>query len=711
MFAKVMKKGMAICLTLVMAMPVVMTSGEAKTVKKTAIDPFYDTVSLVVNTQVDGRYDYNAHTGLEGMIENKKEGATYSIKIKNTKVAKSVKNKGYTEGDDIKTLIYAVGTGSTTGDVYEQAKSGKKTKLGKITIKVKKEKTADAVYAAAFSRGSHIPSPVYLSPYMGMKTYDLAANIDECLNDSVRGINIKKSEYTVSYDINYYDGVDPSSDNVPVTIDSKGLVTAKKKGEATVDFNVKFKDKSVLSWNVGINVIESSIKTEGKYNLDNIRQYIVGIDTQVPINGSNGVSGSATQICFDNAATTPAFKPVEDEVHEKLLMYGSIGRGFSEKSNYSTELYNSTRDKILDFLGADHSKYTCFYTNSTTDGLNKLASALITSKKDVVLTTRIEHHANDLSWRERCKVIYAEVKKDGRVNYADMKKLLKKNKVKIVSVSAASNVTGYVQDIRKVAKLAHKYGAMVVADGAQIVAHRAFSMIGDPTDPSDDVDFIAFSAHKMYSPYGGGAVVGKAEELYKHMPTFYGGGTVKIVADNWVHYKDNDVAVYEAGSPNYPGVVGLGKAIDVISDVGFDAIEKHEKILNRKLIDGLKKLYPDVILYGDSENIDDRVGVVTFNFSDVNTQLLAEELSNIGAVATRRGQFCAHPYVWRLMGIPDSELESFEGCASAKTPGMIRVSFGIYNTEEEIDKFLEILPKAVESAKNKQEMYDAIPEY
>ena len=121
-------------------------------------------------------------------------------------------------------------------------------------------------------------------------------------------------------------------------------------------------------------------------------------------------------------------------------------------------------------------------------------------------------------------------------------------------------------------------------------------------------------------------MVGLAKELYKHMPEFYGGGTVQIVADDWVDYKERDVAVYEAGSPNYPGVVGLGKAIDVLSDVGFDAIQEHEKQLNRKLIDGLKKL-PNVIVYGDSENIDDRVGVVTFNFSDINIHRLSQHIS------------------------------------------------------------------------------------
>ena len=133
-------------------------------------------------------------------------------------------------------------------------------------------------------------------------------------------------------------------------------------------------------------------------------------------------------INFDNAATTPALQDVMDEVNSKLSMYGSIGRGFSQKSNYSTDLYNATRKKVLDFVGADEENYTCFYVNNTTDGLNKLASALV-DKDTLVLATRMEHHANDLSWRERCKVIYAEVDDQGRVDYDEIEKMLKENKV------------------------------------------------------------------------------------------------------------------------------------------------------------------------------------------------------------------------------------------------------------------------------------------
>ena len=450
-------------------------------------------------------------------------------------------------------------------------------------------------------------------------------------------------------------------------------------------------------------ISEAASEDKPAYTIDNIRDYVVGLDE--PVELADGSKRPA--INFDNAATTPALQPVLDEVTRELQQYGSIGRGFSQKSNHSTTIYHQTRYKILDFLGADPGKYTCFYVNNTTDGLNKLASALIESKDDLVLTTRIEHHANDLSWRERCQVIYAEVDDLGRIRYDEIERLLKENDVKYVSVTAASNVTGYVTDVHRVARLAHQYGAKIIVDGAQIVAHRQFSMQGETEE--EDIDFFVFSAHKMYSPFGGGAVIGLTEVLDEHMPAFYGGGTIKIVGDTWQDYKEAPER-YEAGSPNYPGVVGLGKAIEILEEVGFDRIQEHEKILNRKLIDGLKQ-FENIIIYGDTQNIDDRVGVVTFNFSDINSYILATKLTELGGVATRRGAFCANPYVWRLLGISDDQLKDFEDCGDISTPGMIRVSFGIYNTEEEVDAFLELMPEAMEAVKDLRGYGNIIPEY
>ena len=191
------------------------------------------------------------------------------------------------------------------------------------------------------------------------------------------------------------------------------------------------------------------------------------------------------------------------------------------------------------------------------------------------------------------------------------------------------------------------------------------------------------------------------------MPEFYGGGTIYVVGDDWQEYKYAPES-YEAGSPNYPGVVGLGKAAEILKEVGFDAIEEHEKVLIQRLVDGLKK-YDTIIIYGDSEDLSDRVGVISFNFTDVNTYHLAHKMAETAGVATRRGAFCANPYVWRLMGVSDDEARGFAECDSSGTPGMIRVSFGIYNTEEEVDRFLEILDECIGICKEEITAFN--PEY
>ena len=412
-------------------------------------------------------------------------------------------------------------------------------------------------------------------------------------------------------------------------------------------------------------------------------------------------------ICFDNAATTPALVPVMEEISRELAMYGSIGRGFSLKSNHSTEIYERTRTRILEFTGADQEEYTCVYVNSTTDGLNKLASALITDSSDTVLVTRMEHHSNDLPWRERCRVIYADTDGNGRIDYDAIEAQLKENEVKYLCITAASNVTGYVTDIHRAAALAHRCGAKIIVDGAQIAAHRQVSMTG--ATPEENLDFLVFSAHKMYSPFGGGAVVGLKEVLDDHLPGYYGGGTVRIVADDWVKYKGAP-AVYEAGSPDYPGVVGLGKAIDILEEVGFEAIRNHDLALIERLIEGLSR-FDNIVIYGDTDDLNDRVGVVSFNFTDINSYILAEDLANQGGIATRRGAFCAHPYVWRLMDIPEDDIHGFIKCDDANTPGMIRVSFGIYNTEEEVDEFLNRLSVISGQARAKMKDCPYKPEY
>ena len=408
--------------------------------------------------------------------------------------------------------------------------------------------------------------------------------------------------------------------------------------------------------------------------INHIRNMIHGLDTLVELNNGSKVPA----INLDNAATTPPFKKVMEEIDKQLLLYGSIGRGKGQKSEHSTEVYVNGRNKIKSFLGAASSDYTAIYTECTTDGLNKLASALIESPEDIVLTTRMEHHANDLPWRERANTVYAEVDKYGRLIVEDIERLLgaHNGKIKYVCVTAASNVTGYVNDIHCIARTAHKYGAKIIVDGAQIVAHRAVNLLG--RCPDESIDFFVFSAHKMYSPFGIGAIVGLKSILDKHIPKFYGGGMVDAVHDDEVCYA-NVPDSYEAGSPNYPGIVGMLKAIEILQAIGFGYIRRCEQYLIRRTINGLRRI-PGVTLYGDCKNIGDRVGVIPFNIKGYTPKEAADYLAGNCAIAVRHGAFCAHPYVSRLAEGPAGECDP--------PVGMVRASFGIYTCQVDVDKFL-----------------------
>lgn len=411
-----------------------------------------------------------------------------------------------------------------------------------------------------------------------------------------------------------------------------------------------------------------------------IRDMIFGLDALVELDNKRMVPA----INLDNAATTPPFKEVVIEIKRQLMYYGSIGRGKGQKSEHSTEVYENGRNDVKRFLGANSDIYTVFYVNNTTDGMNKLASALIESPDDIILTTRMEHHANDLPWRERAKTVYVEVDKKGRLILDDFERILSEHngRIKYVTVTAASNVTGYVNDVHYIAKITHRYGARIIVDGAQIVSHRAFSMLGQT--PKENIDFFVFSAHKMYSPFGGGAVVGLAEVLNKHIPDFYGGGMVEAVCDYHVRYALAP-GRYEAGSPNYPGLVGMLKAMEILNCIGFAYIKKHEQYLLRKTLDGLKNI-PGVILYGDNENIADRVGIVIFNLKGIKPEEVANMLAGYRAIAVRHAAFCAHPYVRRLTQVQEAQNDPDVFCHAPE--GMVRVSFGIYNNEQDVDCFL-----------------------
>lgn len=409
-----------------------------------------------------------------------------------------------------------------------------------------------------------------------------------------------------------------------------------------------------------------------------------GIDTEVELpNGQRVVP-----INFDNAATTPPLKKVDEFICENIMMYGSVGRG-GQKSAYCTNAYELSREAILKFFSLNESDgYEVIYVKNTTEGINLLANMLCDRNSHKILTSRMEHHANDLPWRELGKTYYCEVDEKGKLKLDDFEEKLKRAKgtIKYVSITGTSNVTGYVNPVHKMAKIAHKYGARMIVDGAQLVAHREININGNSKE--EEIDAFVFSGHKMYAPFGSGVVIVKSDMIEGKRPFLLGGGAVESVFDDDVYYKKSPYKD-EAGTPNFLGAMSIVAAMSVLKSIGYNNIVEHEEQLKKRLIAGLECL-PQVELYGDYKNAD-RVGVVPFNVKNIYHNNLGTLLQDKRGIAVRTGCFCAHPYVTRLLGMNDDERYKLLEDPDAKTFGMVRASFGLYNTEEEVDEFLNCI--------------------
>ena len=417
----------------------------------------------------------------------------------------------------------------------------------------------------------------------------------------------------------------------------------------------------------------------------NYRKLFEGIDNEITLLDGRNV----LPINFDNGATTPSFKQVADCVFNSLQRYGSIGRGKGQNSEYCNRVYEEARQNILNFFNLGNSQeYTVIYVKNTTEGLNLLAETLVTGKYDKILTTRMEHHANDLPWRKRGVVEYIEVDDLGKINIDLIEeKLIKaKGSIKYITITGASNVTGYLNPINKIAMIAHKYGARIIVDAAQLVAHRKINMKG--TGNNDNIDFLVFSAHKMYAPFGSGAIVGLKSELENKEPFLRGGGAVEVVLDNKIYWTDLPDK-YEPGTPNFLGVVAMSSAFSELSEITMEAVEVHEKILANYLLREITKINK-IMMYGDINEIN-RLGVFPFNVEGINHKDVADDLALLRGISVRNGWFCAHPYVKRLLGVGDNELLKYIKEPDIKRMGMVRVSFGLYNQTNEIDDFLAAL--------------------
>jgi selenocysteine lyase/cysteine desulfurase len=430
-----------------------------------------------------------------------------------------------------------------------------------------------------------------------------------------------------------------------------------------------------------------------RVDLAGLRQRIVGIDQQVPVLDGRLVP----YVNLDNAASTPALADVLEAVNRFMPLYASVHRGTGFKSRLSTAAYDRAHEIIGHFVGAELDTNAVIFGKNTTEAINKLSYRLQLPRDAVVITTQLEHHSNDLPWRSKAEVVHVRATPEGRLDEEDFDRQLARHagRVALVAVTGASNVTGFLQPVHRLARKAHAVGARILVDAAQMAPHRQVDM--RPDDDPEHLDFVTLSAHKMYAPFGTGALVGPKAVFLQSAPEYTGGGTVEVVTLDdvaWAGLPDRE----EAGSPNVVGAVAMAAAAKVLMDVGMDRIAAHEEALLRYAVEGLLSV-PGVTIYGeiDPARMNEKVGVIPFNLERMSHFLLAAILGYEGGIGVRSGCFCAHPYVVHLLNLDHDEAATWRDQIlhgdRSHMPGMVRMSFGCYNSQEDVDRLVEMLER------------------
>jgi selenocysteine lyase/cysteine desulfurase len=418
-----------------------------------------------------------------------------------------------------------------------------------------------------------------------------------------------------------------------------------------------------------------------------LRALVTGAEAKVPVLGG----GTVGYVNFDNAASTPPFRSVLGRVNRFADWYSNVHRGTGFKSRLSTQAYEDARAAVSRFVGADPERDVVLFTRNTTSALNLLARRLTLPPGSVVLTTEMEHHSNDLPWRRVAPVVRVRVGPDGAVDEGDLRDQLERysGRVALLAVTGASNVTGIINPVHRYAAWAHAAGARIVVDAAQLAPHGPIDM-GPAGDP-EHLDFVAFSAHKMYAPFGVGVLVGHRDAFHHGEPFEVGGGTVDVVGETdvtWADLPDRE----EAGTPCILGAVALHAAIRTYGDIGWAAVTGHEAELTTTAMDRMVRVR-GLTLYA-SEHLP-RFGVLTFNLAGLPHGLVAAILSHEWGIGSRSGCFCAQGYIRRLLGVGEDRSLRFARHLAAgdrsERPGAVRVSFGLSNTLDDVARFLEAL--------------------
>ncbi|MCC6046821.1 MAG: cysteine desulfurase [Desulfurococcaceae archaeon] len=380
-------------------------------------------------------------------------------------------------------------------------------------------------------------------------------------------------------------------------------------------------------------------------------------------------------IYLDNAATTQKPKQVVAAIAKYYLWHNAnVHRGLHTLSQEASQMYEEAHEAVARFINA-RSWDEVVFTYNVTEALNLVAytwGLRNVGEGDKIVLTVMEHHSNMLPWRnlarlKRARVVYADITNGGELTYEEFERLID-DRTRVVAVTLMSNVLGTITAdvVKRVTKLAHEVGAVVVADGAQYVPHA-------PTDVRDlGVDFLGFSGHKMLGPMGIGVLWGRREILEELEPFKSGGDTIKDVTLSDVVWHDLPWR-FEAGTPNVAGAVGLKAAIEYLTRLGMDAVREHEKRLVEYTLKRFNEELGDAVEVYGPKDPEVRGGVVAFNVKGLNHHTVGMALDMFG-IAVRTGMHCAHPLHYRL-GLK----------------GTVRASYYVYNIKEEVDELVNAL--------------------
>ena len=420
---------------------------------------------------------------------------------------------------------------------------------------------------------------------------------------------------------------------------------------------------------------------------------LVGAGQVVPCLG--GIERVAIEL--DQAASTQSHPLVADRVAEFLPWYSSVHRGAGFRSRRATHAYEEARRAVLAFAGrAEDGTDVAILCRNTTEAINHLAYRLRLAPTDVVVTTVVEHHANLLPWGRVAERRYVECGVGGTFTTDDVVAALDAGSARpaLLAVTGASNVTGWLPPLDDIIAAAHARGVPVLVDAAQLAPHRPLPVAAD---------FLALSGHKLYAPFGTGALIGPRSLFESGDPFLAGGGAVDLVGLDeviWTAPPDRE----EAGSPNVVGAIALHAAIDALTSIGWEAVAAHERALTSRLhaglvaIDGVHLLGPAGNHVAGAETLP----VAAFTVDGSHHALIAARLSAEYGIAVRHGCFCAHPYVVRLLGMDEADVDAYrrevlQGDHRA-VPGAVRASAGLGTSGEDIDALLTAVAELADGA-------------